>query len=188
MVVVSGRFRSTVASITGPFRRGPAMHEVASPIGPPVRTPPPVGTLTLSPPAAGFFERPLPAVVILGSFFAVTLPVAALVLLRPDSPLTWVYLWLFGMTHFVLTFTVYLTRDNLRYFTSSRRNVAVFFAVPAVIFVGFDLLHTFRVGVLFPVFALFFWGAIRLFDFAHLNRQTFGVLQLFKGRTGVKFP
>jgi hypothetical protein len=164
------------------------VSQVAALPAPPAQTPPPAAALTLSPPAAGYFERPLPAAVILGSFAAVTLPVGALVLLRPNSPLTWVYLWLFGMTHFVLTFTVYLTRDNLRYFASSRRNVAVFFAVPVAIFVLFDLLHTFRVGALFPVFALFFWGAIRLFDFAHLNRQTFGVLQLFKGRTGVKFP
>ncbi len=40
----------------------------------------------------------------------------------------------------------------------------------------------------FPLFAVVFWGAIRLFDFFHLTRQTFGVLQLFKGRTRVKFP
>ncbi len=138
--------------------------------------------------ATGYFEQALPVTLILGAFFAVALPMAAIVLFRPDSPLVWLYLWLFGMTHFIMTFSIYFTGQNLRHFASSPRTIVIFFVLPVVIFVGFDLLHALRVGAMFPLFAVVFWGAIRLFDFIHLTRQTFGVLQLFKGRTRMKFP
>jgi hypothetical protein len=155
-------------------------------------TTPPVGNLTPPPtPAAtplGYFQRALPVNVILGSFFVLTLPFAALILFAPSGLLMWGYLWLFGMTHFVVTLAIYLQSENVRHFAATWRNRLLFFAVPVAIFVGFDLLHAFRVGTRFPLFALYFWGAIRLLDFNHFNRQTFGVYQMFKGRTGVRFP
>jgi hypothetical protein len=154
----------------------------------PAVTPPPAGTLAPLTPKPGYFQQALPANVILLSFFALTLPLAALVLTRLNTILLWVYIWLFGMTHFVVTLTVYLQSQNLKHFASTWRNRLLFFAIPVVIFVGFDLLHAFRIGATFPVFALLFWGAIRLLDFNHFNRQSFGVLQLYKNRTGVKFP
>ena len=153
-------------------------------------TPPPAGGLAVSPPTppVGYFQEALPANVILLSFFFVTLPLVAMTLATPNTILIWVYVWLFGMTHFVVTLAVYCQSQNLRHFASTWRNRLLFFAVPVVIFVGFDLLHAFRVGARFPLFALFFWGAVRLLDFNHFNRQTFGVYQMYKGRTGVKFP
>ena len=60
--------------------------------------------------------------------------------------------------------------------------------MPLLIFVAFDLIHAFRLKAEWPLFALVFFGAVRFFDFFHLNRQTFGVLQMFKGRTKSKFP
>jgi len=89
------------------------MTATASP--PLTQTPPPMR-------AAGpaYFEQPLPAAIILGSFFAVTLPMAAITLFASDTGLlTWLYVWLFGITHFVITLTIYLNRANLTYFASS---------------------------------------------------------------------
>ena len=76
--------------------------------------------------------------------------------------------------------------ENLRHFAATRRNRLLFFVVPVAIFVGFDLLHALRVGAAFPVFGLSFWGRSGWPDFNHFNRQSFGVLQLFKARTGVR--
>ena len=140
-----------------------------------------------APPAGGFFDRPGPARLIVGAFAGVTVPLAWMTAVRPSGELLWVYLWLFGMTHFVLTLTVYLQWQNLRHFAGGWKNRLLFFGLPVLIFVGFDLLHAGRVGVLFPLFAVCFWGAVRLLDFHHFTRQSFGVLQLFKGRTRVRF-
>lgn len=139
-------------------------------------------------PPLGFFQKRLPVALILAAFPLVALPMAAAVLLSAESWLLWAYIWVFGMTHFVVTLTVYLRSENLRHFTASRANVATFFLVPVAMFVGFDLYHAFRIGAVFPVFGAIFLAAIRLADFNHLNRQSFGVLQLFKARAGVRAP
>ena len=136
-------------------------------------------------PKLGYFQQALPINLILFTFALVTIPLALLTVFRPSALLMWTYVWLFGMTHLVVTFTVYLQSRNLRYFTSSTKNVLIYMAIPIVVFLGFDLLHAFRIGALFPTFALLFWGAIRLLDLNHFNRQTFGVFQLFKARAGV---
>src|SRR4051812_24941812 len=96
-------------------------------------TPPPVGGLAPLPAKVGHFQQALPANVILLSFFALTLPLAALVLTRPNTILLWVYIWLFGMTHFVVTLAVYCQSQNLRYFASTWRNRLLFFAIPVAI-------------------------------------------------------
>ena len=140
------------------------------------------------PSPVGFFQQALPANLILLSFVFLTLPLTAITIFRPHTILLWVYVWLFGMTHFVITLSIYLQSQNLKHFAASWRNRILFFAVPIAIFVGFDLIHAFRVGALFPMFAIVFWGAIRLLDFNHFNRQTFGVYQMYKGRIGVRFP
>ncbi len=145
-------------------------------------TPPPAKPLAL-----GFFDPPGPARLVVGTFAAVTLPLAAVTLLAPSGELLWVYLWLFGMTHFVLTLTVYLQWQNLRHFAGTWPRRLLFFGLPVGIFVLFDALHAGRIGMTFPVFALVFWGGVRLLDFNHFNRQSFGVLQLFKGRTRAKY-
>jgi len=163
-----------------------------------VATLPPTTVTGISAPRApaklGYFQQALPTNIILLTFLVVTLPLVAisLVSLHDNIPiwniLIWVYVWLFGMTHFVITLTVYLQSQNLKHFASTWRNRLYFFAVPVVVFVGFALLHAFQVGARFGLFAILFWSAIRLLDFNHFNRQSFGVFQLYKGRTGVKFP
>ncbi len=139
-------------------------------------------------PPLGYFERTGPPALILAAFGLVTLPMAAVTLAAPSHALVWAYLWLFGMTHFVVTLTVYLQSANLRHFWGTWPRRSLFLAAPVAILVAFDLLHAFRVGAAFPAFALAFWGAVRLLDFNHFNRQSFGVYQMFKGRTGVRFP
>jgi hypothetical protein len=136
----------------------------------------------------GYFQKSLPNNLILGTFFAVTLPLAAFIWLNNSQFLLWVYLWLFGMTHFVVTFTIYLNRANLAHFGSSWQNRIVYFALPALIFIGFDLVHVLHLREAFPLFALYFFAAIRLMDFNHFTRQAFGVLQMFKGASGDKYP
>lgn len=145
-------------------------------------TPPPVRALR----PLGYFQKRWPAALIVGAFPALALPMAAAVLLAANNLLLWLYIWLFGMTHFVVTLALYLRSENLRHFAATRGNRAVFFLVPVLLFVAFDLYHALRVGAAFPVFGAFVLAAVRLADFNHFNRQSFGVLQLFKARTGAK--
>jgi hypothetical protein len=136
----------------------------------------------------GFFQKSWPAALILAAFPLIALPMVAVVLLYPLNWLIWGYVWLFGMTHFVITLAVYARGPNLRHFASSPRNRLIFFYLPAVFLVGFDLYHALRVGAIFPGVGLLVLIAVRLADFNHFNRQSFGVLQLFKARTGAKCP
>lgn len=147
-----------------------------------VVTPPPVHALR--PP--GFFQKRWPVALVLAAFPALALPMAAAVLLSADNLLLWVYIWLFGMTHFVVTLALYARSENLRHFASTRSNRLVFFAVPVGLFVAFDLYHALRVGAAFPLVGAVVFAVVRLADFNHFNRQSFGVLQLFKARTGAK--
>ncbi len=148
----------------------------------PAQTPPPVSALR----PLGYFQNRWPAALILAAFPVLTLPMAAAVLADAGNWLLWAYVWLFGMTHFVVTFAVYLRSENLRHFASSWRNRWVFFLIPAAIFIGFDLYHALRIGAVFPVLGAIVLLAVRLVDFNHLNRQSFGVLQLFKARSGAR--
>jgi hypothetical protein len=152
----------------------------------------PAPALTDTPPPGpplrpvGFFQKRWPVALILAAFPALALPLAGLTVSATNNLLLWAYLWLFGMTHFVITLALYARSENLRYFASSWRNRLVFFLVPVALIVGFDVYHALRVGALFPGVGLVVLLAVRLADYNHFNRQSFGVLQLFKARTGVK--
>jgi hypothetical protein len=144
----------------------------------------------LAPPAppvpSGLLDQRWPQYLILGSFFFITLPFCAFAatsdnFLRPWS-LGWVYVCALGTTHFVLTFTIYLQSANLKHFSSSRKRQVLYFLIPVLIFVFFDLYRALQIAVLLPAFDLLFRLAIRLADFQHFNRQSYGVFQLFKGR------
>ncbi len=149
-------------------------------------------TLPAVSPTPGYFQRTLPVYLILGTFLVVTLPLSFFALLNPDSAqvsrLQFAYICVFGLTHFVLTPTIYLQSNNLRYFNSSWRNRVLYFVIPIAILVGFDLYLVLGIAVLFPSFNMLFRLAIRLLDFNHFARQSFGVLQLFKVRSGTSFP
>jgi hypothetical protein len=150
--------------------------------------------IPLAQPAAvpGFFQRDLPAYAILAAFVVLTLPLTLLVSYDPDSPrigaIMFLYLVGLGLTHFALTPTVYLQSSNLRFFNGSWRNRVIYFAIPIAILLFFDLYATFHVAVLFPFVAVLVRTGIRLLDFRHFSSQTYGVLQLYKVRSGCKFP
>jgi hypothetical protein len=134
----------------------------------------------------------VPVALILGAFAVFTVPLSALALWRPDSPqflrLELLYLICLGVTHFVITPTIYLQSSNLRYFNSTWHNRLIYFALPLGIFAAFDLYRTLEIAVLLPAFDVLFRLLIRGLDFQHFGRQSYGVLQLFKARAGAKFP
>ncbi|HVO99350.1 MAG TPA: hypothetical protein VMT15_14865 [Bryobacteraceae bacterium] len=138
--------------------------------------------------ALGFFQRPLPARIILASFFLVTIPTAGALVYTNSHRLLFLYIWIFSATHFVVTFTIYLQSENLRHFTATRRNIIQFVVIPLGIFAIFYFVRVMRVAPRFPMFALLFGAAVRILDFNHFNRQSFGVYQLFKARTGLRAP
>ena len=138
--------------------------------------------------ATGFFQRPLPVQLILASFFLVTLPMAAILSQGNTGLFQAAYICLFGTTHFVVTFVIYLRSENLEYFTSDTRNKIRFFGIPILLFAAYWMIGVFRLVATVPLFALVFHGLIRAADFNHLNRQSFGVQQLFKARAGLRAP
>ncbi len=143
-------------------------------------------------PQPAYLQRPFPVVVIFGSFLILTLPLCVLSLASPGlleryyiKPL---FIWLLGTTHFVITLTIYLQSRNLRYFNSTPKNRALYFLIPAGIFVFFDLYSAFQLAIVAPAFDRLFRAGIRLMDNHHVTRQSFGVTQLFKKRSGRAFP
>jgi hypothetical protein len=134
----------------------------------------------------GFFEQKLPSRIILLSFPLLTIPLAAGLAITTDHRFLFLYIWLFGITHFVLTLSVYLQSENLKHFAESGRNIVLFFAIPVTILMAFYVVGVLQLRAKFPIFAVVFGAAIRLLDFNHLNRQTFGVYQLFKARLGIR--
>jgi hypothetical protein len=151
-----------------------------------------VAPVSLPAPAIGYFQRTTPVALILGAFVVFTLPLTYLALTDPDSPLLLqlelVYMLGLGVTHFVITPTIYLQSSNLRHFNSSWRNRLIYFAIPLSIFVVFDLYRALELAILLPLIDVVFRLTIRAVDFQHFSRQSFGVLQLFKARAGAKFP
>jgi hypothetical protein len=140
----------------------------------------------------GFFQRPGPVYLILGSFFLLTVPLGILGAADDEfvfqRPIGILYVCVLGMTHFVITFALYLQAANLRYFWSTWGNRLTYFVVPAAIFVFFDLYHALGVAAAMPLLDLGLRYGIRLMDFQHFTRQNFGVLQLFRVRSGERFP
>ncbi len=125
----------------------------------------------------------MPRTLVLGSFAVVALPLAAYVLAAGlHKPVVELYFVVFGMTHFFLTFAVYLSSANVKHFASSPRNVVAFFIAPLVPFVGIAAWYGLGLSERFLLASTILFTVIRGLDFYHLSRQSFGVLQLFKGR------
>ena len=145
----------------------------------------------VSVPQHAYLERELPVIVILSSFFVLTLPLCIVGLTHPD----WIerfyvkpiFMWLLATTHFVVTLTIYMQSQNLRYFNSTSTNRILYFMIPASIFIIFDLYTVFEIAVIAPAFDRVFRAGIRLMDNYHITRQSFGVTQLFKKRSGLSF-
>lgn len=147
---------------------------------------------TVGLPAKPYLEGGLPVVIILGSFFVLTIPFCLLGLTHPQllerfyvRPL---FIWLLATTHFAITFTIYMQSQNLRYFNSNWTTRLTYFLIPVGIFVFFDLYTALEVALVVPGFDTVFRACIRLMDNYHVTRQSFGVTQLFKKRSGLRFP
>jgi hypothetical protein len=145
-----------------------------------------------SPPRSGYLERQFPVAVILGSFLVLTLPLCIFSLADPGllerfyvKPL---FIWILGSSHFVITLTIYFQSRNLQYFNSTWKNRLLYFMIPAGIFVLFDLYTALQLAIIAPAFDGLFRAGIRLMDNHHVTRQSFGVTQLFKKRSGKPFP
>lgn len=147
-------------------------------------TPPPAA------PRPAYFERSGPPRLILASFPLLTLPVAVVVLFAPSQGLlAWLYFWLLGGTHVVVTLTVYGSRANRRHFTASPKMLAVFVVAPLLVLAAYTALAWVSLSDrTVPAAAAWFWAGVRVMNFLHLTRQTYGVLQLFKARAGGQFP
>ncbi len=141
---------------------------------------------------AGYFQGPWPAALILGSFFLLTVPLGLLAAGDDTFLFRWsiglVYIGVLGISHFVITLAVYAQGANRRHFWSTPANRVTYFVLPAAIFIFFDLYHALGVAAALPVVDLALSGGVRLMDFQHSTRQTFGVLQLFRMRSGCWFP
>ena len=139
----------------------------------------------------GYFETLAPTTVILASFFIFTLPLVALSLLAPDflakAHLASIYFVVIGGTHFCITVALYLQSENLAHFNTSSRTRLIYFGIPAAIFLTFMAYRGFGIATSYPNFDFYFVSLIRFFNFYHWGRQSFGVLQLFKRRSGYQF-
>ena len=130
---------------------------------------------------------------ILGSFAFLTVPLLVMQIVPWPDGITAknvgiLYFVCFGASHFFVTFAIYCNRENLAYFLSDGKNVVLYFLLPLAITAGSFYLNQFHpwnksLPFLMPIFAL----TVRAADFLHVQRQSYGVLQLLKGSTGLKF-
>jgi uncharacterized membrane protein YgcG len=90
-----------------------------------------------------------------------------------------------GTTHFFVTLAVYLRAEDLDYFRSSRRNVLIYVAVPALIFAFFASSEALRWPARFPQAASYALLFVRACDFFHVGRQSAGMLQIWKRGRGL---
>jgi hypothetical protein len=133
---------------------------------------------------AAYFERPIPIALVLGVFAVGVVPLAMLQLV-PNFIGVVPYLMLLcavglGTSHFFLTLAIYLSRTHLAYFASSKLRVLVYFGLPLAIFALLGWIASSGIRDTFPREVAFLFAFIRLLDFFHVGRQSFGVLQLWK--------
>ncbi|MFQ5416911.1 MAG: tetratricopeptide repeat protein [Myxococcota bacterium] len=131
-----------------------------------------------------YFDRPATIAPIFASFFAIFLPVCALQIV-PNFVEVLPYLFVLnavglGITHFIITLALYFQGPNRDYFNSSPTNRLIYFGIPLAILLFFAVTAAADVRTTFPAFSLYFFGAIRFFDFFHVGRQSFGMLQIFR--------
>ncbi len=134
-----------------------------------------------------YLERSGPLRIILGSFFFITIPLTVMVLAPVSADVKQLFFYVFaihaaglGTTHFVITGAIYLQRDNLEYFRSSAKHRLIYFGVPIAIFALFGLMGATSFELAYPLVAAGFFATIRIFDFTHVTRQSFGMVQLLK--------
>lgn len=135
-------------------------------------------------PAVSYFERPIPIALVLGVFAVVVVPVALLQLV-PNFIGFVPHLMLLcaiglGTSHFFLTLAVYMSRTHLAYFASSLQRALIYFGLPCAIFALLAWVASSGIRDVYPHEVAYVFAFIRLLDFFHVGRQSFGMLQLWK--------
>jgi hypothetical protein len=137
-----------------------------------------------------YLQSPQIAAVFL-SFLLLALPLSYIQLTAPFPPLVigWLlvsYVVLFGNTHFAITWGLYLNSTNLGYFGSSFSKRLVYFLAPVLIFVTFCVIGLLELHR-YPRVAIPYAIALAAADYFHVVRQSFGVFEMFKARSGIRF-
>lgn len=127
------------------------------------------------------------------SFLLLAVPVAFVQLSPSVSAqasgwITLGYAVVFGNTHFAITWALYLNSANLRHFASTPGRKAVYFLGPPAILIGFWYLGIRQLPRQGTELFLYFALALTAADYFHVVRQSFGVYEMFRARTGARFP
>jgi hypothetical protein len=135
-----------------------------------------------------YLQRTQVALILL-AFLAITVPLSVMQVTPAVAPAVWrwvmvFYLFLLANTHFAITWALYLNSANLRHFASSSARKVVYFVAPAAILVASFVQGVFDVPAEGTLAATWFLVAVTAVDYFHAVRQSFGVLQMFKGRAG----
>ena len=135
-----------------------------------------------------YLQRTQVALIFL-AFAVLTVPLSVIQLSAgvPGSVKRWLmvfYLFLVGNTHFAITWALYLNSANLRHFGSTAARKLIYFAVPIAIMIMFFALGVLEIPAEGTAIAIWFFAAVTATDYFHAVRQSFGVLQMFKGRAG----
>ena len=150
----------------------------------------------MGPVALPYLHHPWRLALVFGAFFVVQVPLVVYALpyaARGDLGIftawpTVVFLAVFGLSHFFITFLLYFQGENRRHFTSSPERVGAYLVLPALILFVPAVFFGFGLDARFGALALGAALVMRAMDFYHLNRQSFGVLQLMKGRANAQMP
>lgn len=143
-----------------------------------------------------FMMKPGVLEVILGSFVFLTVPLLIIFFApwphgNPFNLFVNYYFVCFGATHFFVTFSIYCNSENLRYFASDTKNIYLYFALPLVIMAFIFCFYFFELQVrwagVLPLLGPLVVLTVGAVDILHVQRQSYGVLQLLKGSTGLKF-
>src|SRR5581483_6596407 len=142
-----------------------------------------------APASLPYMARPVTRSLVLGTFLFVTLPLSGYLLVGHarigdsifETIVPQAYLALFGYTHFLLTFTVYMSAANRQHFVSTPRNVFAFLVAPLAPLFGLMLWYGLAMNERYQTANALLFFVITAFNYYHLTRQAFGVLQLFKG-------
>jgi hypothetical protein len=134
--------------------------------------------------AAAYFERPIPIALVLGIFAFGVVPLALLQLV-PNFVGVVPHLMLLcavglGTSHFFLTLAIYFSRSHLQYFRSSLQRALIYFGLPILIFGFLAWIASSGVRDTHPHEVAYLFAFVRMLDFFHVGRQSFGMLQLWK--------
>lgn len=118
---------------------------------------------------------------LVATFFVLTIPLTISPLFYGDYHwLITFYTHIIVFTHFLSTLGLYTNPKNRAFFRENKKNIAIYYFVPILILCTFAPL-TF-LSTQSAILILVVTSIIRFTDYFHTNRQTFGVLQLMRGK------